>query len=290
MGFASKVEINGSQYSLASSLYGICTTSSGTPSKIVTCPDFDTLIVGTMIAVKFVYSNTAANPTLNVNGLGALPIYTDGTNAPGVTPQDSWAANSVVTFLYDGSAWLMSDTMGTALAALRTQIQNQMLNMIYPVGSIYMAANETDPGTLFGGTWEQIKDKFLLSAGDTYVNGATGGSATKNLQHAHTTQATTLTQAQIPNYEIGYIPDNVPANHAAWNNGGISGTGRVKTSSQVLPKEATITPSGNQSYGWTIKTNGGGGSHSHGNTGNGLSTTQDIMPPYLAVYVWKRTA
>ena len=51
---------------------------------------------------------------------------------------------------------------------------------IYPVGSIYMSVNNTSPSTLFGGTWEQIKDTFLLSAGNTYTAGNTGGSATHN--------------------------------------------------------------------------------------------------------------
>ena len=52
---------------------------------------------------------------------------------------------------------------------------------IYPVGSIYMSVNNTNPSTIFGGTWEQIKDTFLLSAGDTYTAGDTGGEAEHKL-------------------------------------------------------------------------------------------------------------
>lgn len=61
----------------------------------------------------------------------------------------------------------------------------------YPVGSIYLSTSSTKPGSLFGGTWEQIKDVFLLSAGDTYSAGLTGGEATHTLTveempaHAH---------------------------------------------------------------------------------------------------------
>lgn len=51
----------------------------------------------------------------------------------------------------------------------------------YPVGSIYLSVNNFNPGTIFGGTWEQIKDRFLLGAGNTYSAGATGGSATHTL-------------------------------------------------------------------------------------------------------------
>lgn len=52
---------------------------------------------------------------------------------------------------------------------------------IYPVGSIYMSVNATDPGRLFGGAWERIKERFLLGAGDTHTAGSTGGSST----HTH---------------------------------------------------------------------------------------------------------
>lgn len=38
---------------------------------------------------------------------------------------------------------------------------------IYPIGAIYMSMNSTDPGELFGGTWEQIKDVFLVAEGDS---------------------------------------------------------------------------------------------------------------------------
>ena len=53
-----------------------------------------------------------------------------------------------------------------------------VFDMVYPVGSVYVSVNSTSPATLFGGKWVQIKDKFLLSAGDTYKAGATGGEAT----------------------------------------------------------------------------------------------------------------
>ena len=60
-------------------------------------------------------------------------------------------------------------------------LKENFLNLVYPVGSIYWSSNNTNPGTLFGGTWTQIKDKFILAAGDSYSNGATGGAATVTL-------------------------------------------------------------------------------------------------------------
>lgn len=51
----------------------------------------------------------------------------------------------------------------------------------FPIGYIYLSVNNVNPGTYFGGTWEPIKDRFLLLAGDTYKAGSTGGSATHKL-------------------------------------------------------------------------------------------------------------
>lgn len=60
-------------------------------------------------------------------------------------------------------------------------IKANLFNLIYPVGSVYISTNSTSPQTLFGGTWVQIKDVFLLSAGDTYSAGTTGGESTHKL-------------------------------------------------------------------------------------------------------------
>ena len=74
------------------------------------------------------------------------------------------------------------------IAALSNQISNissTIFDNIYPVGSIYMSVNSTNPANLFGGTWTQLKDRFLLGAGSTYTNGSTGGSATQRLSAAN---------------------------------------------------------------------------------------------------------
>lgn len=74
------------------------------------------------------------------------------------------------------------------IAALSNQISNissTIFDNIYPVGSIYMSVNDTNPSNLFGGTWTQLKDRFLLGAGSTYTNGSTGGSATQKLSAAN---------------------------------------------------------------------------------------------------------
>ena len=67
---------------------------------------------------------------------------------------------------------------------------------IYPIGSLFWSSNPTSPASLFGGTWTQIKDMFVLSAGDTYSNGATGGSASYDHMHYIQTRFTNFEHAK----------------------------------------------------------------------------------------------
>lgn len=109
---------------VAHSLYGYCTTAAGTITKTVTMYKTGStagaswaagdLIHGLTITVRFQYSNTAANPTLNVNSTGAKPIYKYGTTVPGTTADTSWPAQAVIQLTYDtllntSGCWVMND-------------------------------------------------------------------------------------------------------------------------------------------------------------------------------------
>ena len=120
-------------------------------------------------------------------------------------------------------------------------------NELYPVGSIYMSVNSTSPASMFGGTWEQIKDKFLLSAGDTYSAGATGGEATH-----------TLTVNEMPSHR-----------HQVYV-GTTGGAGNIPSIKNAVREDVEMP-------NWFTFTTAVGGSQAHNN-----------MPPYLAVYCWKR--
>lgn len=87
---------------------------------------------------------------------------------------------------------------------LKTELDSKVdassiFDLIYPVGCYYWSSNSTNPSTLFGGTWEQIKDRFILSAGTTYSEGTTGGEAKHYLtlsempSHRHTTGPNSVT-------------------------------------------------------------------------------------------------
>lgn len=121
---------------------------------------------------------------------------------------------------------------------------------LFPVGYIYMSVVNTDPGELFDGVWERIKDRFLLAAGDTYAAGNVGGEASH-----------TLTVDEIPAHN--HVVDDTPANPTvAFQND----TGSGSSSAAMTNFEGSNT--GNA-----------GGGQAHNN-----------MPPYLTVYMWKRVS
>jgi hypothetical protein len=87
-------------------------------------------------------------------------LYNVGTEAP------------FTMYMWDNGAWVSQGSIGSAGVKLLD---------VYPVGSIYMSVNSTDPSELFGGWWEQLEDRFLLGAGANYAAGTTGGEAKHKL-------------------------------------------------------------------------------------------------------------
>lgn len=118
-----------------------------------------------------------------------------------------------------------------------------------PVGAIFLSVSEESPAAFYGGTWERIKDRFLLAAGDTYTAGTTGGAATHK-----------LTENEMPSHS-----HRLSARDYLYFNAG-SGVAAQYSGSSYSYSSGTYTAS-----------TGGGAAHEN-------------MPPYLAVYVWKRVA
>ena len=83
-----------------------CSTTAGTAAKVVTCTGFQ-LTTGAAVTVRFTSGNSAASPTLNVNGTGAkgIRVYR-GTSL--VTPFANWNANVTVELTYNGTYWVIT--------------------------------------------------------------------------------------------------------------------------------------------------------------------------------------
>lgn len=128
-------------------------------------------------------------------------------------------------------------------------LANEIFKLIYPVGSIYMSVNSTSPATLFGGTWTELQGRFLLGRSSTYAAGSTGGEATH-----------TLTVAEMPKHNHN-MADNDAGYFAGWGS-----------------RNGWAQASANITSGGRFFTDYAGNSKPHNN-----------MPPYLSVYMWKRT-
>ena len=147
---------------------------------------------------------------------------------------------------------------------------SDIVNVIYPVGAIYMSATQTHPSLLFGGTWEQIEDTFLLCAGENYELGDTGG------EESHQ-----LTTGELPAHTHGSKSLTGQYSTLSWSTATASGIIEETSESNSLAGPSTGSSFGNH----TIEIDA---SHTHDSVGSG--TSHNNMPPYLAVYVWKRTA
>lgn len=142
-----------------------------------------------------------------------------------------------------------------------------ILNYVYPVGSIYLSMTELNPGTLFGGTWEQLKDKFLLGTGDIYGANSTGGEA----EHL-------LTVDEMPTHT------HIQNQHRHY----ISSGGYTYSAGTVSKAYAIATT--NSTYDYDTGTNQYTNYSTPTNQDTGGSLSHNNMPPYFTVYMWKRTA
>ena len=102
--------------------------------------------------------------------------------------------------------------------------ENIIAGILYPVGSIYMSVNDVNPSLLFGGTWEQIKDTFLLAAGDTYEAGEIGGESEVTLtvdeipSHSHGLSQSYSYGSGGTSATVGYNPSSVSYNTGSVGN------------------------------------------------------------------------
>lgn len=141
-----------------------------------------------------------------------------------------------------------------------TVTMNSLINDIYPVGSIYMSYKATNPATLFGGTWEQLKNHFLFATNAT--SGDKGGYGNGTGTSSGSTKLTAA-QSGLPSHQHALQNANPGGTTVGWTSHGVD----------------AVT---NKGYTGNVKT---------GLTG-GLSASEGHTHtiPYIEVYVWRRTA
>lgn len=190
----------------------------------------------------WIYYRTPAELKSDIGANGYLPT-TGGTMTGAITTKGIKLTSGT-----DFGSSLPSSLQSNQLF-FQTLGSNYILDNVYPVGSIYLSVNSTNPKNLFGGTWEQIQGKFLFGMDSSYPAGSTGGEATHK-----------LTQGEMPEHNhIIYAPNAGGAEEGA----------------------AIGFPEVSSSNTWWVT------ACMTGKTGD--NKAHNNMPPYLSVYIWKRT-
>ena len=222
--------------------YATCSTAAATAAKTVALSGF-ALATGARVLVKFTVTNSAANPTLDVNGTGAKPIqYRGAAIAAGTL-----AANRTYEFVYTGAQYeLVGDVDTNTTYSLATASndglmakgdkgkldgiavgaevnQNAFGNIL--VGSTTIAADtKTDTLTFVAGTNvtltpDAANDKLTIAAKDTTYAAATqsvaGLMSAADKKSVDYCEALRLSMIGVPRY---WRSTTLPANHV-WANG-----------------------------------------------------------------------
>lgn len=167
---------------------------------------------------------------------------------------------------------------------LKDYIQS-FIKAMYPVGSIYMSVNATNPSTYFGGTWVAWgagRVPVGINTSDSNFNTVekTGGAATVTLTtaqmpahtHTFTGNSATTSSKGAHTHNIGRDTDGGSgSSRYTVHSAGVSGAGGTSPTSSAGAHTHTVTANG------TNANTGGGGAHSN-------------LQPYIVCYMWKRTA
>ena len=182
---------------------------------------------------------------------------------------------------------------------------------VYPVGAIYMSTSSTNPGSIFGGTWEawgsgRVPVGVNTNDGDFNSANKTGGSKTVNLAHSHTVNGHTHTSAAHTHSlnndsACALIGRSTTSLHTiSYKNGG-SRNGLQYDRQFEIPKNSANVVSNIAGGSWKSNdvtslhgntnstTPGATGSSSPG-TNSKLSGSQSILQPYITCYMFRRTA
>lgn len=233
----------------------------------------DTLVSGTNIKT---INNTSllGSGDISISGGTATDVQINGTS---ITSND--VANIITESAYDSS---------TNKIATMSDV-NGLVDLIYPVGSIYMSMSSTSPSTLFGGTWER------LGVGRTLVSA--GGDGAVLDTNSYTGRGTVNMNASwFPVGETGGEMDHTLTtgelashNHSANSDSSYKFAVTQGNLYAQADKRLAPTNSGGPYYVATTDTNRGiDEKATTQNTGSG--TGHNTMQPYLSVYMWKRTA
>lgn len=171
-----EVDLSGLENKTSSIGYVTCDTVAGTAAKAVTVTGLTALSTGIRLLVKMTYNNTAGNATLNINSLGAKPLYYNNTRVSG---DNAWEAGEIVDIYYDGTNFYAGNFQGgsdasgnlilewnTDVATTRKQVKlsdrKSLLQISYkdadgnPINEQYIGSTFTDGNWILDNNWLKI--------------------------------------------------------------------------------------------------------------------------------------
>lgn len=161
-------------YDFEKPYFGTCATAAATVAKVVTCSGF-TLKTGSRIAVQFTYTNSASQPTMNVNSTGAKYICSiNGTSVnTGI-----WRANEVIDFVYNGTYWIalgttVANTSSYGLVKLSTSTSSTSTSLAATASAVKAAYDRS--------SWASISLDTALAIADGGTGATTAAAARTNL-------------------------------------------------------------------------------------------------------------
>ena len=249
MAYLDNINTNSTDYAINSFANLLLASGGVTDAKTVTFPNGYDVTDGSNMTFRVLFPyghNGQANMTLNgvdvvVNKYGTLiPLPYHNISSTYKSLQANTVLEMYYTSNYDGNNTPAFVIVGNPIVLSSDNYiiyadGKNVTDTIYPVGSLYWSSKSTNPATLFGGTWVQIKDRFVLACGDTYTSsGATGGAST-----------VTLSVDNMPSHTHSFTPSGTVSSHSHTINSGNTSSAGTKTTAGIRHSGSTSGMSAN---------------------------------------------
>ena len=232
-----------------------------------------------------------------VAGLVPAPKKSEFGNSYGLGSDGTWRdfGQTFVSQSFAEEAYATNKALENAIKELKKYVDQQSpggvtLDSVYPVGSIYISVNDSfNPNDVFPGTW------VSFGKGRTLVGVDTSDLEFQSSEDTGGEKTHVLTVDELPEHNHDVTVENKELKGSVWNFAGQGATfGPGNSTSGVFSKGGDGTCFYPSSTGKATGINDGfalDATHDHtatsGNTGSG--TAHNNMPPYITVYMWKRT-
>lgn len=325
MAYLDNINTNSTDYAINSFANLLLASGGVTDAKTVTFPNGYDVTDGSNMTFRVLFPyghNGQANMTLNgvdvvVNKYGTLiPLPYHNISSTYKSLQANTVLEMYYTSNYDGNNTPAFVIVGNPIVLSSDNYiiyadGKNVADTIYPVGSLYWSSKSTNPSTLFGGTWVQIKDRFVLACGDTYTSsGATGGASTVTLSvdnmpsHTHSFTPSGYVDLKLNNStHTGsfkscsyYYQETEYRTHFYEDINGVFSANSFNDGCKVAEPTTnqTFARDCHDTISFSLTTNVSGSATFTGSAGttgsNGSGTSFSILPPYVVKYCWERTA